>query len=237
MPVSSQTLFHFTKEYSTLKQILQDGGFWPHYCTEIGWGKDESLSWAVPMTCFTDIPFHSLLEHINWYGNYGIGMSKEWAIKNSNISPVLYLNRTSSWVLNTISKRSHSKGPWSVADYMLFALLKRYEGPTIDKEGRRRRKILYDEREWRYIPTIDPQYRFIPLENGEEFDATTMNQRTFAYKAKFKASDIHHIIIHDESEKSALMDDIDNIFTSLSPNERLSLKSKIISREYLEQII
>lgn len=237
MPVSSKTLFHFTKEYDTLIAILRCGGFWPRYCRETGWGKDGNSEWAIPMACFTDIPFRFLTEHMDWYGNYGIGMSKEWAIKNGRISPILYLNQMSAQVLNNISKRSRKNG-WSLSDYTLFSLIKRYEGATEDKHTKRqRKKILYDEREWRYIPTVPENLRIVPLKNGIEFDCDQKSQETRKYLAKFTITDINHLIINDESERVRLMDEIDSIFSKTAINERQALKSKIISREYLEQII
>lgn len=237
MSVSSRTLFHFTKEYNTLVSILRNGGFWPRYCRETGWGQNGNVEWAVPMTCFTDIPLRSILEHMDWYGDYGIGMSKEWAIKNGRISPILYLNKMSTGVISTISRRSHANG-WCDSDYVLYSLIKRYEGTTANKLlGQNRKKILYNEREWRYIPVVPELLRIIPLKEGVEFNCNQASERTREYMAKFTISDIHYLIISNESEKVQLMGEIDSIFSKYSLNERQALKTKIISREYLEQIV
>ena len=83
MAVSSNTLFHFTRDYDTLTKILKGMSFWPRYCQEFGWNS----GFAVPMTCFCDIPLSQIKNHIDTYGSYGIGMSKEFAIKNE-INPI-----------------------------------------------------------------------------------------------------------------------------------------------------
>lgn len=41
MAISSNTLFHFTKDLDTIKFILNDKYFWPIYCVEYDKGTDE----------------------------------------------------------------------------------------------------------------------------------------------------------------------------------------------------
>lgn len=243
MVVSSKTLYHFTKDYDTLIKILTSQGFWPKYCEEREWGKDQKLSWAVPMVCFTDIPFKSLLTHMDWYGDYGFGMSKDWAIANGHISPILYLNSMSSRILNFISKRGRptSIAQWTNSDFEFFSLLKKYEGTTNDINGKPKKKILYDEREWRYIPAMTGvKDRFVPLKDGASLDINkkdALNNVSLQYLATFSIHDVDFLLIHSEAERVQLFDDIDRIFSSENNNTRAAFKSKIISREYLEQIV
>jgi hypothetical protein len=67
---------------------------------------------AIPMVCFCDIPLSSIRNHINVYGRYAIGLSKEWG-KKKHISPVMYAlsNSISAKVirksLSTIEKCIH----------------------------------------------------------------------------------------------------------------------------------
>jgi len=93
MSVRPQTLFHFTKSLNVLKAILVEG-YWPRYCLEdIAWlGTPSASLVSFSTVCFYDIPLSRVAEHVSFYGNYGLGMSKEWAESN-NLNPVLYVAR------------------------------------------------------------------------------------------------------------------------------------------------
>ena len=92
MNPKSNTLFHFTKNAKSLKGILKNG-FLPRYCREdIKYLKNAEASkdcLGYPMVCFCDIPLSRISEHTKFYGSYGLGMTKEWGIKNA-LAPILY---------------------------------------------------------------------------------------------------------------------------------------------------
>jgi len=92
----TQSLFHFTKKFETLKAILESGYFWARYSLEdISWGKGEKrLYYALPMVCFCDIPLSRIEEHTEFYGGYGIAMTQERGIRNG-LNPLIYLNTES----------------------------------------------------------------------------------------------------------------------------------------------
>ena len=46
------------------------------------------------MICFCDIPLHLIADHINEYGQYGLGLSREWALKGK-LNPVFYYQMNS----------------------------------------------------------------------------------------------------------------------------------------------
>jgi hypothetical protein len=100
--LSSNTLFHFTGKANYLVSILLEG-FKPRYCLEdfkmfeFVLGKD-STDWAVPMVCFCDIPLSKVKDHVGKYGNFGIGLTKEWGISNG-VSPLIYVNDKSATTL------------------------------------------------------------------------------------------------------------------------------------------
>ena len=84
MKESDDYLYHFTKEYDSLLGILRDK-FKPFYCIEdLGfiYEKERNLTMAFPITCFCDIPIERQNIHRQKYGTYGIGLKKEWAIRN-----------------------------------------------------------------------------------------------------------------------------------------------------------
>ena len=86
--ISSDLLFHYTRNLSTLKAILKSGELWPCYSAQYGWAGGD---FAIPATCFCDIPKNQIKDHVAYYGSYGLGMSKQWA-KDYKVSPVFYLD-------------------------------------------------------------------------------------------------------------------------------------------------
>lgn len=96
--LSANSLFHFTSNIDNLLGILSNN-FHSRYCLEnysAFWPKKVAKKLnhhysniARPMTCFCDIPLSSIRNHINVYGKYAIGLSKEWGRKK-RISPVMY---------------------------------------------------------------------------------------------------------------------------------------------------
>ena len=87
MSPKSDNLFHFTKSIDFLKGILLNG-FLPRYCLEdTSYLTIEYIGY--PMICFCDIPISRIGDHTAFYGNYGLGMTKEWGLRN-NLAPLLY---------------------------------------------------------------------------------------------------------------------------------------------------
>ena len=84
MPLSSNSIFHFTKEKASLKGILEDN-FKIHYRGESVTLGDQRRVFYVPMVSFCDIPLSEIKKHIANYGAYGIGLTKEWAMRNGLI--------------------------------------------------------------------------------------------------------------------------------------------------------
>lgn len=62
-----------------MKKILM-GSFSISYCKET-FVLDNARPYilGIPMVSFCDIPLSQILDHVKKYGNYGIGLSKEWA--------------------------------------------------------------------------------------------------------------------------------------------------------------
>jgi len=99
--LSANTLFHFTKSLNNLESILKNE-FKVNYCLE-DWsnifsdldGEDEYEVY-IPMVCFCDIPLSQIHYHSNYYGEYAIGLTKTWGIKNQ-INPVLYVHENTKF--------------------------------------------------------------------------------------------------------------------------------------------
>ncbi len=239
MAISSNTLFHFTEKFDTLTEILNSGGFWARYCKEYGWVRN----FAVPIACFCDIPLTQISEHILTFGNYGIGLSQEWRENNNRICPVFYLteNSPSKSILNTLRrfslKNSHLPKEVEEANYRFFSLIKRYKG-----EGKNNKsKILYNEKEWRYIPDIPYKDSIIwrhKYNNDNEYDAKINEShiKTKGQLATFTTNDIKYLIIKTEEERIELIKKIDSIYSSKCPQDDLSLlKSKILTCNQIKE--
>jgi len=99
--VSANTLFHFTEKLDYLLGILKNS-FYPRYCLEdhSAFFQDENnkdSERAIPMVCFCDIPLSNIRNHVEVYGEYAIGLKKEWG-KENKISPVMYFLENSTSV-------------------------------------------------------------------------------------------------------------------------------------------
>lgn len=154
----------------------------PTYCKET-WNLNNSIeSVYFPMISFCDLPLSLIKEHIQRYGNYGIGMKKDWGILKK-LNPVIYiesnsiiardlddsllhlndlydaieefsknLNKRSSMKFLNVDKTMVKAGKLHLN---IFRYLKNYEG-ALNRNGKIIKKYrFYDEREWRYVPEFD----------------------------------------------------------------------------------
>jgi len=178
MPLSTNSIFHFTPCFEFLDNLL-NGKFHISYCLEAIKLGDYDYQVGIPMVSFCDIPLNQLDNHINSYGAYGIGLDKKWA-KLNNISPVFYvqqnsfaakqlapliretlehlshLKSTSNSHLNKVSHTDSFNGNHNQvldAIHAILAYTKNFEGILQRKETIINSKYrFYDEREWRFVP-------------------------------------------------------------------------------------
>ena len=244
MAISSNALFHFTKKFETLIEILESGGFWPRYCKEYGW---DEKNFAVPIVSLCDIPLTQIKEHTSFYGNYGIGLSKEWRENNNRICPVFYLTKKSPAIstLNTLRRYSlkYKQISEKVTEYIhrFFSLIKKYYGQTINKEDKKVNKTFYDEKEWRYIPDIPYKDSIIwrnkfSTENEYEAKINESHIKTKNHLALFTPNDIKYLIIEKDEERMELIKNIDSIYSNkYSQDELWILKSKILTCKQIQE--
>lgn len=86
----TSSLFHFTKDPGVLLRILETGLI-PNCCQEDLSYFDRTVNVGVPMISFCDIPLTRTSMFKARYGDYVIGLSKEWALRKQ-INPILYVN-------------------------------------------------------------------------------------------------------------------------------------------------
>jgi len=226
MVISSKALFHFTQDFETLTKILKDMSFWPRYCEEYGWKSRI----AVPMTCFCDIPLSQIKNHINHYGCYGIGLSKEFAI-NKGVTPIFYVTKAFLKVLSLLTKNGNVSQKEKVRK--IISRIKPYESWNIRNGERIKDYTYYDEREWRYVPNIPIDKLCIILnkkQNIENYHQITNNDDC---RLIFSSENISYLFVKSTDERIRLIEFIDKHINLKTSKERDLLVSKILTEEQI----
>ena len=159
--INASSLFHFTRKFDTLQSIVRNGlrfsyafeRFSPNIIANFNYPSNPQLALsiyqntgvAIPMISFCDIPITRTAEHIGKYGQYMIGLDKEFIIDTYKeiINPVLYIHSNNLGdVFNEISNvysEAYNKQIEQVLDYS-------------DKTD-----IVKDDKEWRLMlkPLMD----------------------------------------------------------------------------------
>lgn len=237
--LSSNRLFHFTSTKDNLLSIL-DTGFKPRYSLEklgilnehdffstfakainLKVSSDEMTDeFYILMCCFCDIPLYLVNDHIKMYGDYSIGLKKEWGIKHE-ICPVFYINDTGETrmflekLMNNFHRniiRLHKTKQTgqtcnSLSDENFFSeildfyntfidltlYVKPYSGIYVRSENIYKDYKFYDEREWRYIPD---KFENKPFITKMDFEIIKKNTDSKTIKnIDFDITDITNIIV------------------------------------------
>lgn len=254
--LSSETLFHYVSDMKYLINILQKN-FRPRYVKEEFTFEIKELNRiALPMLSFCDITLSSIDEHVKWYGYYGIGMKKDWALKKG-LTPVHYYN-PSSHSMKYLSdalfsmRQNLNTGVTAtdayISNYYNLWFMKPYTGKQYN---RTRNEVLpkkfYDEREWRYIPSIDELKKMdagltmsILGEELNRFDNDTsfkndLNRRLGdSISLDFDPHDISYIIVKQEQERHEMIRQIKLVKGHFDLETIELVFSKIISLEQIQ---
>ncbi len=242
MPISTNSIIHYTDELQKLESILKEG-FAIKYCAEKLFIKKDSGSQAAhPMVSFCDIPLSQSYKHFAAYGRYGIGLSKEWA-NQQGINPVLYLEKE-SLITQTIGKlladRRSSKSDLTEEQKMnilqIKSFVKNYSGPLKRKEINDPNYRFYDEREWRLVPTketLGDANFSINLENYQK-DKDGYNSKINSLRFNFLPEDISYIIVDRTSEINNIINLLRVEYSAKCSAQKLDiLFSKIVSTEQI----
>lgn len=253
--LSSNCLFHFTNSAERLIGILKKS-FKPRFCLEdlsmfgIGEGLEDSSELdelAIPMVCFCDIPLSKVKNHLSFYGNYGIGLTKEWGISNG-VSPILYLDSTSETTkalrtLNhTIANTSIDAEPFFVvkqAYLRFYRFCKPYEGKFWRNGSYLEGVRFYDEREWRYVPDIEPGKESITpwLYRNQYFDEIIRSEANEVleedYSLNFQPDDIKYIIVENEDQILSIIKAVERIKGKFDSDTLKRLTSRILTKQQI----
>jgi len=167
---------------------------------------------AIPMVCFCDIPLKFISEHPMVYGNYGIGLKKEWGI-GKGINPILYrtdsqINRYLEEIITaTQYSPASSTGTFSqtvIKDNILRLsnYSKKYAADNI---------VNYLDREWRFVPSV-AEMPFLKTRSQKERDKINNNyfKRDPDY-ISFGLNDIKYIIVPTKKEVKSLIESIQTL--------------------------
>lgn len=253
--ISTNTVFHFTSSINNLESILVND-FYPQFCVEDFLGtilNIEGAEKALPMVCFCDIPLFQIKKHTETYGDYAIGLSKEWAIKQK-VNPVLYAYPNSDFsnklkkALLQLYAHDEDKGhDFSTQFSLAIQYIKPYEG-KLWKNGQWTEKVIrfYDEREWRYVPeteNLNLNGRPFWLDSSTTKDPEKINnlnelirEKRSIKKLSFVPNDIKFIIVKSEEEILPMVDKVIQIKRNkFSYKDVQILTTRIISMESIRE--
>lgn len=229
---------------ATLKLILEHG-FWPRYCLEdIGWLGQANYEYvAFPMVCFCDIPLARIGEHVKFYGNFGLGMSKGWALRNG-LNPILYIAGENSLRQELKSFNSHANRLNSDDDTenakksmrYVYAHSKPAEGSMI-VSGKPSEKEFYQESEWRYVPqarkitTYLPKHHFDTPENLEKANSSTRENCMLT----FTPQDIRYIFVKSDADIPEIVNFIQTSMDNFPSADLKVLLSRVTSLESISE--
>jgi hypothetical protein len=227
----AETLFHFTKSLDVVKLILKNG-YCPRYCLEdVEWQEWGHELIAYAMTCFCDIPLSRITEHTDFYGQFGLGMTKEWGLRNS-LNPVIYfppsglVSQHARYLLGLNLDDADEEDRLNGHTFDLFKLMKPIRGKMVIA-GKILEKNFYQESEWRYAPKIDNMiYK-------DEFDkeCDNANVEAASYSLRFTPADVRYIFVPSDAEIPALCDFITTEMGAFPLNDLKILQTRIVSLE------
>lgn len=183
-------LYHCT-EYSSLCSILSSRRFLPSYCLEdLSVFPKEIMKMAYAVICFADLMEVERDRHMKQFGaDSYIIMKKEWALRKS-VSPIVYYHDKSflAEILNNIiafaAERYLQMGQpeddkFCNSVMLLMGYLKQYEGRYLIKKTDKYSEItqFYNEREWRYIPSVTQNEAFYLDEDDYKNEALVKQKK------------------------------------------------------------
>lgn len=250
--LSSNSLFHFTNSAKNLIDILTYS-FKPRYSLEdLGMFNISnqaivsSFELGIPMVCFCDIPLSKIKYHLEFYGNYGIGLTKTWGVEKG-VSPLLYVEQESETTKSLKSLyKIYNEGVLENESYKeignaimrFLRYTKPYQG-QFWREGKYLDGIrFYDEREWRYVPEIDGKEDLTPWISKkdylDEIKVTRYNNILGEkYKLEFEPSDIKYIIVENEEQILSIIDAVEKIKSPFTDDIIKKLLSRILTKQQI----
>jgi Protein of unknown function (DUF2743). len=260
--ISANTLFHFTKKRETLVSILENT-FYPRYCWEnistIEQNNQATFpDFAVPIVSFCDIPLSQVGDHVKTYGNFAIGLKKEWGVKNG-LNPVFYIEPKSDVAKDIRKIADISSNALSVAykagasifielgdGLTQLAIYTKLHKGRFFRGGVFEPEIFnfYDEREWRYVPRVK-KIRDLNVSRvltwgfakkpGNELIFDNWNNVIKKANLNFEPDDVKYIIVEKEGDILTLANELKRIKSRFSEDQIILLTTRLISMENIKE--
>ena len=240
MQPKSDSLFHFTKSIDFLKGILHEG-FKPRYSLEDSALLGPNYT-AFPMCCFCDIPISRITDHAAFYGEYGIGLTKEWG-RRSALHPVIYavegaivaesLRRIFDLTEEhkTEAKRSRETKSEIASQFLqIIPYVKPVSGNMV-VGGNIISKDFSQENEWRFVP--EPHEIVFSDKFAER--KQELDEQVAGSALKFTPNDVRYIFVKNDHEVPVVFDFLQMHMGHFSMNDVKILISRIVSLETLKR--
>lgn len=208
-------LLHKCDDIKTILAIIENG-FRYSYSKERISDNSKSVELSFPMISFSDLDGSTASRILGSYGQLGIGMTKDWAQKNS-LTPVLYFesnaNITSSLIegfeilqnvtddeikssLKGVLKGKHHKFYKFILEISSFS--KNFYAPLYRKNKLLNEEYCFgSEREWRIILKESD----VPLFFINDHDKDKFNAIANKYYLRFDFEDIYYFIVEAKDEE------------------------------------
>lgn len=252
MSLYPDILFHFTKK-DALPDILRNT-FKVSYAREKITGPSAYREFAVPMVSFCDLKLSELKDHMSKYGNYGIGLTKEWANKKG-LSPVMYVNKHASFLDGLLNGLT---GVYSHMDKLddfekavelnvnyrnimnTYRYIKNYEG-ELKRDGKVDKNYRFaEEREWRYVPKLTTRgvNPFVAKSNIKtKKQKENYNKKIEHVKLSFEPDDIKYLIVEKEEDIQPLITHVFNVKGRFTQETKNRLVSRILTADQINNDI
>ncbi len=247
-------LFHFTNKenlYSILKETFKLS-----YARESINGTKNKREFGVPIVSFCDLRLSELKDHIESYGKYGIGLTKEWAYEHG-LNPVFYVTEASSFTDNflaalnqvyrnvnkIIDPMESEKMTKTYMDLLnTYRYIKNYQGIL----KRKNRKSIPDyrfanEREWRYIEPITENMDYHPIVPISRINTKAkkkaLNQTIGHKKLSFHPDNIKYLIVENDDDINSLIKHLEQAKIFFPTVTKKILASRILTFEQIKNDI
>lgn len=250
MALYPDILFHFTTEKNLYK--ILESSFKLSYARERIRGGEDFKEFGAPMVSFSDLRLSELKNNIESYGNFGIGMKKEWAIRKG-LNPVMYVSDQSFFTKNffngletyfdIVSKGTDTSGRHELGYNQVLNTLrymKNYQG-VLTRLNKLDVKdyVFANEREWRFVPPFSDSYNSIlPISKIENSQLKNeMNVKLNHISLEFTPDDIMYLIVENDNNINDLIKHLRNEKVRFDQPTIDRLTSRILTYEQIEKDI
>lgn len=207
MGLSSNVLWHQTNKKGLLG-IIKSKKLYYSYSLEGLLANENYLGIAFPMISLCDLPLSEFSEGKWAYGNYAIGLSRHWGMKNG-FNPVCYCNQGSAYLQKMIDNLRESLVSTNIETVekalFPFAYMKLVEGPLPRKRYKKYR--FYDEKEIRLVPSkeiINGYSSFLLDVQYEKFKADNGSSLLGNLGIDFTYDDIRYLLVENNQSRKEL---------------------------------